>query len=719
MELPKSYDPQRTEQKIYQFWQKTGFFNPDKLPARHKRPYCITIPPPNITGNLHMGHALTYTLQDVLIRLKRMQGYKALLLPGIDHAGIATQNVVEKQLRKEGTTRFKIGREKFLERAWQWKERYGESILEQFKILGHSMDWSRTAFTLDKGYVDAVYEAFGHYFKKGLVVRGRRMVNWCPRCQTSLSDLELERNTKEGSLWHIRYPMEGMDKDLVVATTRPETLLGDMAVAVHPKDKRYKNFVGRNVQLPLTERTIPVIADESVEMEFGTGAVKVTPSHDFLDYEIALRHNLQFLQIISERGKMTEHVPERFRTLPVAEARPLVEEELSSKGFLVKKEPYELISPSCERCGTIIQPLLSWQWYLKMDKLAQNALSAHKKGKVTFVPKRFEKIYVQWLSRIRDWCISRQIWWGHRIPLWYCAREKEPSEYFFSKKAPARCSRCGSCTPRQVEDVFDTWFSSALWPFASLGWPKNTKDLKTFYPADALFTARDIINLWVARMIFSGMEFMKKVPFPAVFINPTVLNKQGQRMSKSLGTGVDFHLMVEKYGADAVRFGLVYQALGGQDMRFGEDNIVMGKKFCNKVWNASRYLLMRLPEERISCPRTLSSSSRGLAKEDKRILRELKAAQKSMLSDMDRLRFGEAAHKAYEFFWHRFCDVYIEETKEKIEHNKTTRKVLAYTLLSSLKMLHPFVPFLTEEIYQIMPLTKKKRSLMIEELPKR
>ncbi len=728
MKLSKTYQPKKVENKTYQFWLKTGFFNPDKLSAstrstrvgrcesdKKKKTYTIVIPPPNITGELHMGHALNAVIQDILIRKKRMSGIKTLWLPGTDHAGIATQNIVEKQLKKEGKTRFDLGREKFIERVWQRKERYGNIILEQFKKLGCSLDWSRTRFTLDKDYAKAVEAAFLHYHKKGWIYQGKRVVNWCPRCQTSLSDLELEYKKVEGKLWYIKYPLESQKSKteplkeakvkkrtkfysfvksqnyIVVATTRPETMLGDTAVAVNPKDKRYKNLIGKKVILPIQNREILIIGDQAVDPKFGTGAVKVTPSHDLTDWEISQRHKLEAPKIIDEEGKMTKESKICQGIFPL-QCREKVVKELEQKKLIEKIEDYTYSLPYCYRCHFLIEPILSKQWFLRMDELAKVAIKAVKSGEVKFTPKTFEKIYFNWLKNIKDWCISRQLWWGHKIPL------------------------------KGENDVLDTWFSSALWPFATLGWPKRNKDLKTFYPTGVLVTDRGIINLWVARMIFSGSEFMKKVPFKDVYINATVLTKEGKRMSKSLGTGVDPISLIEKYGADATRFGIVYQIMGGQDIKFVEDNILMGKKFCNKIWNASRFVLLQIENQNT---RSLCSSFK-LTAANKKILKTLNRTIKSVNKDLESFQFGKAAHTLYSFFWHDFCDIYIERAKSEIQNphlapkqvKSETKKILLYVLLTSLKLLHPFVPFITEEIYQKLPIKDKKKCLMVENWPK-
>jgi valyl-tRNA synthetase len=708
MEISKVYNSKEVEEKIYDFWLKSGFFNPDKLPGKKGKCFTIVLPPPNVTGSLHMGHALNSLVQDILIRWKRLQGFKTLWLPGTDHAGIATQVQVEKELRKEGKTRFDLGREKFLERVWQWKEKYGNIILDQLKKLGVSCDWSRVRFTMDEAYSLAVKEAFLHYYKKGWIYRQKRVVNWCSRCQTSLSDLELEYKEEKGKLWYIRYPLieeQGRDSPrfIVVATTRPETMLGDMAVAINPKDKRYEDLIGQKVILPLTNREIPIIADRLIDQKFGTGAVKITPAHDLTDYEIGLRNNLKITQVIDGNGKMTKEAPISYQGLKTLEARDKIITDLKNQDLLEKIEDYLHQVPHCYRCQTKIEQIPSWQWFLKMEDLAKIAIEAVKAGEIKIIPKNFEKIYFSWLKNIRDWCISRQLWWGHKIPL------------------------------EGVEDVLDTWFSSALWSFATLGWPASVKttagnppknkknDLDRFYPTDVLCTDRGIINLWVARMIFSGMEFMKKIPFQTVYIHPTVLTREGKRMSKSLGTGIDPLNLIEKYGADATRFGIAYQIMGGQDVKFVEDNILMGRKFCNKLWNASRYVLLQIKSsrDRVSTG-NLKWEDENLTLADKKILKHLAQTTKSANQDLEKFRFGQATHKLYDFFWHDFCDIYIEKSKKQLQTSDfklQTLKILLYVLLTSLKLLHPFIPFITEEIYQKLPIKNKKKSLMIEEWP--
>ena len=669
--MDKSYNPKEVEDKIYKLWEKSGFFNPDNLPKKNKKPYTIVLPPPNVTGALHMGHALNSTIQDILIRWKRMQGFKTLWLPGTDHAGIATQNVVEKKLKKEGKTRFDLGREKFIEEIWKWREEKGDVILNQLKKIGCSCDWSRTRFTMDEDYAKVVKEAFLHYYKKGWIYRGERVVNWCSRCATSLSDLELEYEEEKGKLYYIKYG------SVTVATTRPETMLGDTAVAVNPKDERYKKLIGTKIVLPLVNKEIPVISDRLIDMEFGTGAVKVTPAHSHVDYEIGVKNKLEMVKLIDEKGRITDQAPEKYRELKVKEAREMILVDLEIGGYLEKIEDYDHQVPKCYRCNTTVELIPSLQWFLKMDELAEMAKKPIKEGKIRIHPKSFKKPYLDWLKNIRDWCISRQIWWGHQIPI-----EGET-------------------------DVLDTWFSSALWPFATLN---NKKDLKTFYPTNTLSTARDIINLWVARMIFSGEEFMKDIPFQDVYIHATILTKDGKRMSKSLGTGIDPLGLIDQYGADATRFGITYQIMGNQDIRFGDENIVMGKKFCNKIWNASRFVIQQIGSNKIQ-----ETKYKPKSKADERILKKLRETTKSVNKDLEGFKFGKVAHDLYDFFWHDFCDNYIEASKGQDDEN--TKAILLYVLTASLKLLHPFIPFITEEIYQNLPIQNKKKSLMIEEYP--
>ncbi len=665
--MNKHHQPQEIEERIYRFWEKKNLFNPDIL--HYKKRYTVVLPPPNVTGRLHMGHALNGVCQDVIVRQKRMQGFKTLWLPGTDHAGIATQNVVEKDLKKRGLTRFDLGKKEFIKKVWQWKKEYGNIILGQYKKMGVSCDWSRTRFTMDKEYAKRVKEAFLHYYKKGWIYQANRAVNWCPRCQTSLSDLELEHKEEKTNLWYIKYPLKESRGFITVATTRPETMLGDTAIAVNPKDERYKNIKDKKVILPLQNREIPIVQDRLIEMDFGTGAVKVTPAHDLRDEQIKNNHELKSVQIISEKGLMNEECPKKYQGLKTDQAREEVIKDLKKINLLEKVEDYVHAVPKCYRCNSTIEIIPSLQWFLKMDELAKKALEPVQKKKIKFYPNNFKKSYINWLKDVKDWCISRQIWWGHEIPI------------------------------KKETDVLDTWFSSALWPFATM----NEKDFKTFYPTDTLFTARDIINFWVVRMVFSGQEFTNKLPFSKVYIHPTVLTKDGQRMSKSLGTGIDPISLIDRYGADATRFGLAYQVTGGQDLKFSEETILMAKKFCNKLWNASRFVLLQCPKKNYSMTSITAKTSH-----DRRILKKLIETKKGVEKDLEVFSYGKASHKIYHFFWHDFCDIYIEKSKK--EKNE---KILIYTLFSLLKILHPFTPFITEEIYQKLPI-KKKESLMIE-----
>ncbi len=667
IEINGPYAPKTTEKRIYDLWLGSGYFNPDNLPTKSNKKFSIVIPPPNITGSLHMGHALNAVIQDVLIRKKRMEGYKTLWLPGTDHAGIATQNVVEKNLLKtEGKTRHEIGREKFTELVWQWKEKYGNEILNQLKQLGSSCDWSRARFTMDEDYQKEVQNAFLHYHKKGWIYRAEKVVNWCPKCQTSLSDLELEYKEEKTFLWHIKYPAaEENDKFITVATTRPETMLGDTAVAVSPKDERYKNLVGKKVILPLVEKEIPVIADRRVETEFGTGAVKVTPAHSIIDAEIGEEHKLLSPKVIGPFAKMalaaeiksTEAA--KYDGLGIKEARERIVKDLEDQGLLEKTETYTHNVALCYRCASMVENLPSLQWFLKMKELAEKAIEAVKKGEVKFQPQRWEKIYFDWLAPptggVKDWCISRQIWWGHKIPL-----EGET-------------------------DVLDTWFSSALWPFSTM----KGKDRELFYPTNVLSTARDIINLWVARMVFSGLEFTGKAPFETVLIHPTILTKEGKRMSKSLGTGLDPLKYIEIYGADATRFGLIWQTMGNQDIHWSEEHVLAGKKFLNKIWNASRFVLQQTSNSKTEL------KNANLTDADKEILQKLDEITKKTTEQIENYQFGQALHDLYDFFWHDFCDKYLEISKSQSQ----TSEVLLYVLTTSLKLIHPFLPFLTEEIW--------------------
>ncbi len=681
-ELNKPYNPKDHEEKIYKMWEDSGFFAPEAHQPRadnpnSKKTFCMVLPPPNITGSLHMGHALNSTIQDILVRYHRMKGYKTLWLPGTDHAGIATQYVVEKELKKEGLTRFDLGKEKFLERVWQWREKYGDIILDQFKKLGASCDWSRARFTMDLEYSKAVETAFLHYHDKGWIYQAPRVVNWCPRCATGLSDLEVEYKEEETELIFIKYPLADNSGHIIVATVRPETMLGDAAVAVNPKDTRYKNLIGRKVILPIQNREILIIADEEVDMEFGTGAVKVTPAHDVADFERKEKHGLEIYSVIDEKGRMTPEA-KICVGLKASECRAEVIKELEKLGLIEKKEKYIHNLSKCYRCDTTIEPIVSKQWFVKMKELAKTATTAVESGEIKFHPENFKKTYLDWQKNIRDWTISRQIWWGHKIPL------------------------------EGVDDVLDTWFSSALWPLAGLGWPKATQDLKEFYPTQVLSTARDIINLWVARMIFSGLEFTGKKPFSDVIIHATVLNKEGKRMSKSLGTGLDPLDLIKENGADATRFALIWQAMGAQDIKWQGEAVIAGKKFLNKIWNASRFVLGRNGNSKSEIR---NSKPDPKEENNKDILEKFEKTKSEASQLIERFEFGPALHLIYDFFWHDFCDVYLEQSKKS--PSEETNQVLFYVLTGSLKLLHPFIPFITEALWDKIQLADKK-ILMIE-----
>jgi valyl-tRNA synthetase len=719
-ELPIHYNPKESEKKTYENWEKKGYFNPDKLKGSSKKVFSVVLPPPNVTGTLHMGHALNITMQDALVRYHRMKGDATVWVPGSDHAGIGLQSTLEKKLRKEGVSRFDLGREKFIEKAWEWKELYGNIILNQIRAMGASCDWSRVKFTMDADYVDAVETAFVHYYERGWIYRGERVVNWCPRCGTSISDLEVDFAAEPSKLWYLKYPVVGNDgKFITVATTRPETMLGDTAVAVNPKDERYRDLVGREVVLPIVGRNVPIVSDDIIDIGFGTGAVKVTPAHDLNDWQIGQKHKLPLISVIDERGKMNQNVPEAYRGLKAIEARDKIVGDLAQIGLVEKIEDYAHEVPKCSRCNAGIQLIPSKQWFLKMDELAKLALKAGKSGKVKFHPKRWEETYKAWLTEPRDWCISRQLWWGQRMPVWFC--ENYPEQPFASKTEPEVCPICKKCQPKRSEDVFDTWFSSALWPIAVFGWPKNTKDFKRFYPTSVLTTGRDIISIWVARMAFSGLEFTGMAPFSDVVINAMVLTKDGRRMSKSLGTGIDPMTLIEKYGTDATRFGLSWQVTESQDMHFNEDNMVSGGKFCNKIWNAAKFVLYQLGNIKKEYSATLAP--KPLTKADRQILKGLAKISKSTEKRLNKYEFGHAIRELYEFFWHEFCDIYIETAKAQINTSKTkagaerTKAILIYTLANLLKLLHPFMPFITEEIYQSLPI-KAKKDLIIESWPK-
>ena len=706
-ELPKVYDPASVEKKVYDMWQKGGYFKGVIDPE--KKPFSIVMPPPNVTGQLHMGHALDATLQDILIRYKRMQGYAALWLPGTDHAGIATQIKVEEELRKnEGLTRYDLGREKFLDRVWDWKNKYGDRIVEQQKVLGASCDWDRSSFTMDETRAKSVRETFCELYEKGLIYKGSRIINWCPKCRTALSDAEVEYKDMPGFFWHIRYPIEDSDEEFIIATTRPETMLGDSGVAVHPDDERYAHLVGKNAILPLVGRKLPIVADDYVELGFGTGAVKMTPCHDPNDYEVGLRHGLEQILVIDEDAKIINGG--KYNGMDRYEARKAIVADLDEQGYLVKVEPYNHNVGCCYRCGTVVEPLTSPQWFVKMKPLAEAAIEVVKDGRIKFVPERFTKTYMNWMENVHDWCISRQLWWGHRIPAWYC---DDCGEITVSRTDACECAHCGSRNIRQEEDVLDTWFSSALWPFSTMGWPEKTPELDYWYPTSVMVTGYDIIFFWVARMIFSGMEQMKEEPFRTVFIHGLVRDSQGRKMSKSLGNGIDPLEMAEKYGADALRFNLITGNSPGNDMRFYVEKCEAMRNFCNKIWNASRFVMMNLTVGDCRLPEKLET-------EDKWILSKLNQVIKEVCDNMDSFELGIAAGKIYDFIWDSYCDWYIELTKPRLNGEdaaakESAQRVLLYVLTEILKLLHPFMPFITEEIWQALP--HEGEALMIAEYP--
>ena len=707
-ELPKVYDPASVEKKVYDMWQKGGYFKGVIDPE--KKPFSIVMPPPNVTGQLHMGHALDATLQDILIRYKRMQGYAALWLPGTDHAGIATQIKVEEELRKnEGLTRYDLGREKFLDRVWDWKNKYGDRIVEQQKVLGASCDWDRSSFTMDETRAKSVRETFCELYEKGLIYKGSRIINWCPKCRTALSDAEVEYKDMPGFFWHIRYPIEDSDEEFIIATTRPETMLGDSGVAVHPDDERYAHLVGKNAILPLVGRKLPIVADDYVELGFGTGAVKMTPCHDPNDYEVGLRHGLEQILVIDEDAKIINGG--KYNGMDRYEARKAIVADLEEQGYLVKVEPYNHNVGCCYRCGTVVEPLTSPQWFVKMKPLAEAAIEVVKDGRIKFVPERFTKTYMNWMENVHDWCISRQLWWGHRIPAWYC---DDCGEITVSRTDACECAHCGSRNIRQEEDVLDTWFSSALWPFSTMGWPEKTPELDYWYPTSVMVTGYDIIFFWVARMIFSGMEQMKEEPFRTVFIHGLVRDSQGRKMSKSLGNGIDPLEMAEKYGADALRFNLITGNSPGNDMRFYVEKCEAMRNFCNKIWNASRFVMMNLTVGDCRLPEKLET-------EDKWILSKLNQVIKEVCDNMDSFELGIAAGKIYDFIWDSYCDWYIELTKPRLNGEdaaakESAQRVLLYVLTEILKLLHPFMPFITEEIWQALP--HEGEALMIAEYPR-
>ena len=710
-ELPKVYDPKQVESKIYDMWMRGGYFAGKADPD--KKPFSIVMPPPNVTGQLHMGHALDATLQDILTRYKRMQGYAALWVPGTDHAGIATQIKVEEMLRKEeGLTRYDLGRDAFLERVWAWKKQYGNRIVEQQKSLGVSCDWDRSRFTMDEGCSKAVRETFCELYEKGLIYKGNRIINWCPHCRTALSDAEVEYKDMPGAFWYIRYPLKDSDDYLTIATTRPETMLGDTGIAVNPADERYQHLVGKTAILPLVGRELPIVADDYVELDFGTGCVKMTPCHDPNDYEVGLRHNLEQILIFDEDARVINGG--KYNGLDRYEARKAIVADLEEQGYLIKTEPYNHNVGTCYRCGTVVEPMTSPQWFVKMKPLAEPAIEAVRDGRIKFVPERFSKTYYNWMENVHDWCISRQLWWGHQIPAWYC---DDCGHITVSRTDACECEACHSKNIHRDPDVLDTWFSSALWPFSTLGWPdKDSEDLKFWYPTSVMVTGYDIIFFWVARMIFSGLEQMKDIPFPTVFIHGLVRDDKGRKMSKSLGNGIDPLEMAEKYGADALRFNLITGNSPGNDMRFYVEKCEAMRNFANKIWNASRYVLMNLTVEENGLP-----DAADLEIEDKWVLSKLNTLIKEVTENMDAYELGVASAKVYDFIWDTYCDWYIELTKARLygEDEKSklaAQKVLVYVLDQFLRLLHPFMPFITEEIWQAIP--HEGRFLMLADWPK-
>ena len=697
-ELPKVYEPQQVEGRIYEMWEKAGCFNGDPDPK--KEPFSIVMPPPNVTGQLHMGHALDCTLQDILTRFKRMQGYSTLWLPGVDHAGIATQIKVEEELRtKEGLTRYDLGREKFLQRVWKWKEQYGDRIVAQQKKMGVSCDWSRSRFTMDDTCAKAVRETFCELYDKGLIYKGSRIINWCPHCTTALSDAEVEYVDKPGHLWYIRYPLTDGSGDLVIATTRPETMMGDTGVAVNPEDERFKHLVGQKCILPIMNREIPIVADEYVELGFGTGAVKMTPAHDPNDFEVGLRHNLETIRCIGDDGKINENGGP-YNGMDRYECRKQIVKDLEEQGYLIKTEPYNHNVGTCYRCHNDVEPLISAQWFVKMAPLAEEALRVVREGEVKFVPERFSKTYINWMENVHDWCISRQLWWGHQIPAWYC---DDCGHINVDRKDPTVCQKCGSTHLTRDPDVLDTWFSSALWPFSTMGWPEKTADLDFYYPTSVMVTGYDIIFFWVARMIFSGCEQMHKIPFHTVLIHGLVRDDKGRKMSKSLGNGIDPLEMAEKYGADALRFNLITGNSPGNDTRFYTEKCEAMRNFANKIWNASRFVMMNLTIDFCALP-----DAAALAPEDKWVLSKLNTLVKEVTENLDAYEIGVASAKVYDFLWDTYCDWYIELTKTRLngtdeQAKLTAQNVLCYVLTELLKLLHPFMPFITEEIFQALP----------------
>ncbi len=709
-ELEKQYNPKNVEDRLYKSWLDKKYFHAKR--EADKETYTIVIPPPNITGQLHMGHALDNTLQDILIRYHRMAGYDTLWLPGTDHASIATEAKIVEAMKKEGVTKEDLGREKFLERAWEWKAQYGGRIIEQLKKMGSSCDWDRERFTLDEGCNKAVNEVFCKLYEKGLIYRGERIINWCPHCLTSISDAEVEYEDQAGHFWHLRYPFKDGSGYLELATTRPETLLGDTAVAVNPNDERYKDMVGKTLILPLVHREIPVVADDYVEMDFGTGVVKITPAHYPNDFEVGLRHNLEVINVLTPDAKITDDYP-AYAGMDRYEARKAIVKDLEKEGALVEIEDYSHNVGTCYRCGTTVEPRVSKQWFVKMKPLAGPAIDAVKNGETKFIPQRFEKVYFHWLENIRDWCISRQLWWGHRIPAWYCA---DCGEITVSRTAPDACAHCGSQNITQDPDTLDTWFSSALWPFSTLGWPEETEDLKHYYPTNTLVTGYDIIPFWVMRMMFSGIEQTGKAPFDTVLIHGLVRDAQGRKMSKSLGNGIDPLEIIDKYGADALRFTLATGNSPGNDMRFSDERVEASRNFANKIWNAARFILMNLGENEPA-----PHIPENLILEDKWILSLYNALVVGVTDSLEKFELGMAVQKLYDFIWDVFCDWYIEIAKIRLNGEDETAKstvkaVLVYVMSNTLKLLHPFMPFITEEIWQTLP--HEGESIMVANWPK-
>ena len=708
-ELEKLYDPARVEDDIYAFWLNGGYFHTKA--DKNKKPYTIVMPPPNVTGQLHMGHAMDETWQDILIRYKRMQGYAALWVPGTDHASIATEAKVVAKMKEEGLTKEMLGRDGFLERAWAWKNQYGDRIVSQLKKLGCSCDWDRERFTMDEGCSKAVLKVFKYLYDKDLIYRGERIINWCPHCKTSISDAEVEYEDQEGSFWHLKYPIVGTDEFLVLATTRPETMLGDTAVAVHPDDERYKHLHGKKVLLPLLNKEIPIVTDTYVDMEFGTGVVKITPAHDPNDFEVGQRHNLPIVKVLDETAHMTADCG-KYAGMDRYEARKAIVADLEAGGYLEKIEPHAHNVGTCYRCGTTIEPMVSKQWFVRMVPLAGPAIDAVRDGRIKFVPERFDKQYYHWMENTRDWCISRQLWWGHRIPAYYC---DACGEVHVSDEPMTTCPKCGGAL-RQDEDTLDTWFSSALWPFSTLGWPDKTEDLDYFYPTNTLVTGYDIITFWVSRMIFSGLEYTGKVPFDTVLIHGLVRDAQGRKMSKSLGNGIDPLEIIAQYGADALRLTLVLGSTPGNDMRFSDEKIKASRNFANKLWNATRFVMMNLPEDfQAGLP-----AADKLDLSDKWILSTLNNLARTVTDNLDKFELGLAAQKVQDFIWEVYCDWYIEIAKVRLnstdpEEADNARKVLVYVLIQALKLLHPFMPFITEEIYRALPGTSE--TIMTEQWP--